>query len=89
MWHYPASRYRLVCSVFLVSKAEPPCWHKAGRACPRFMGMALSKPLTNAIYPSRHYSTSSSKRTTPPLWTNWPSRVNPYLHMSTGNLRLT
>ena len=81
MWHYPASRYRLVCSVFLVSKAEPPCWHKAG--------MALAKPLTNAIYPSRHYSTSSSKRTTPPLWTNWPSRVNPYLHMSTGNLRLT
>ena len=56
---------------------------------PLFMGMALAKPLTNAIYPSRHYSTSSSKRTTPPLWTNWPSRVNPYLHMSTGNLRLT
>lgn len=76
MWHYPAARYRLVCSVFQISKAKPPCWHKAG--------MALAKPPTNAINPSRHYSTSSSKRTTPPWLTNWPSRANPCQTMSTG-----
>jgi len=64
-----------------VSKAKPPCWHKAG--------MALAKPPTSAINPSRHYSTSSSKRTTLPLWTNWPSRANPCQTMSTRNLRPT
>jgi hypothetical protein len=33
---------------------------------PLFMGMHLATLLTSAINPSRHYSTSSSKYTTPP-----------------------
>ena len=45
--------------------AEPACWHKAG--------MALAILPTNGIIPSRHFSTNSSKRTSLPWWSNWPS----------------
>lgn len=43
---------------------------------PLFMGMHLATPPTSAINPSKHYSTSSSKRTTLPSWTNWPSTMH-------------
>jgi hypothetical protein len=48
-------------------------------------GMALAKLLTNGINPSRHSSTSSSKRTTLRSSVNSPSRVNHCPTMSTGN----
>ena len=51
--------------------------------------MYLATPPTSAISLSRHDSASSSKRTTLPLWTNWPSRVNHCPHIYTRNSRPT
>lgn len=42
------------------------------KSLPLFIVIALAALPTSAINRSRHYSTGSSKRTTPPWWTNKP-----------------